>query len=568
MDHARLPLGPQSLYSSNHTLNNDDTEKAFKRWTSYTTSSTISCITNRLADFLLYVTALKLSNIVSDKQKGSHKNGKRITPYNIIRPRLHKVHQTYNVTPVKAQRDSKSQLFSRFTYSHPEYSTTRYGLKHNTQQQQDSQYNKHTFTSSSKLKSHLFFANPSRLLYTSLISNNSKKFTSPTAHIPTTLSPPDSDIAQLWDLVRATIAQNPPSSTSTMTSQRATPPPFEHSLEGITPNRVEISIGYTDIEKKSNDLNLESRCLDETSNKVSTLTEAQKFANKLSGRPGKHQTDLMVQEFASHEGGNLKYTEPATPASVAPIAPAPAAPSMPKPGLEHVRVERVRDGGQPNLDAKEETSEKTFSLGLDLVELFHGVPVTYTTRSLPDFTLDDGYCFADFLHIIITTEDPDRAKMKRVRKELLCHVQKSIWQQLSIARFNKSEEKKKILDNTSYYGHIICGSVVEVWEIKPEPSPLYSPSKSKSTTSGRFKSAPKGLPFSPCEIRALGTLNLSQAADVVAFRNFNNAVIRWGQVKRYESHATNLWDLCWDPEANNKFPPPKTPSDIEKYWSS
>lgn len=77
---------------------------------------------------------------------------------------------------------------------------------------------------------------------TSFTFVNSTNFIPPAPHLATITELPDSDIAQLWDLVRVTVAQRSRQATSTMSSHEDNPNShFKHNLPNITPSEIVVS---------------------------------------------------------------------------------------------------------------------------------------------------------------------------------------------------------------------------------------------------------------------------------------------------------------------------------------
>ena len=473
--------------------------------------------------------------------------------FSTTQQRYQRVDKSFRNTPVKARKKFGFQP-SRFTAIRPKYSTTLHISEHSISQQNVSQHNRYTFGPRSQLHS------PTSALFPS--------DTLPTAYLPTISMPPDSDIAQLWDLVRVTLAQRPQENASTMSSSSATLQYFKHTLKGVTPAKVPLPGRHSDIENKCNELQLNFTYSGNTLYGAPLNYVAQQSNNVAKSLTQTSNAGQEILNFFFQNRAENTLTWSVSPTILANN-------DKPVPSLDKLSLQLVRDVIHRRIDPKRKQSKSTLSLGLNLRALFydsHGVPCGYVQKTLRDLTTEDG-CFADFLHVQQVIEDSKQ--IDRARKHWARHAQEAIWLQLSIERFNKTEDKEEVLRNTGYCGYIIHGAAVELWWMKPLPPNLSQSPESRSSTVSFWRPSLRNLsakstehqPRFECEMYGLGTLNLTKGEDVTQMVEFNNALLRWGQAKRYESHAVNLWNICW---RKDKDEPPATmsPSAMEKYWDS
>lgn len=459
---------------------------------------------------------------------------------------------------------------------------------------------------------------------------DSKRNNTSAAHLPAVPEPPDSDIAQLWDLIRITVAKHSPQqSVTSMSESDTTLPHFQHNLPQITPAQILIP---------SENIGIKQRCETLASNIPDVINEAQ-YGSPLTEDAAKQ----MAQSIATIEDTDqaslrdeLKSLVGLTSSGAPPLDRKSSRDSGPTdkndacspPLLSQSRLKKISSLPDRAIDPSSTSgkSTHTVSFGMALT------PTLIDTKKFPsgylallsDFVIRDDF-YADFLRIIFTAKTD--SALHCARSNLIRHAQEAIFQQLSVPRDNPGEDKQQVIQDTRYYGCIFYGHKVEIWEISydlvSEPSTTASlrddlvPTSSKSGTvlknvsrssnsrgcssprvhtskpqkvpvlflkkrggnggkEGRkeggqgsqpSESAPNDVIYSPCHTQCLGTLNTANANDLKLFTEFFYVLIRWGQVKRWTSHVRNLHSYCWSLGGNK--PPMKMNSNMTKqHWSS
>ena len=223
---------------------------------------------------------------------------------------------------------------------------------------------------------------------------------------------------------------------------------------------------------------------------------------------------------------------------------------------------------------------------------------------------------SDFLAVIGLSEAS--YKMESLRKTWGDRAKKALTKQLSIRRADANEDKWEILTNTRYYGYLITGMQLEMWEMRynlqdPSPASKSQPpsAKPRSQSEPGTKSQRKGdtanvkqgisgipklnqksqplggkkssipsnrsvghdnskiqdLPFTQILVKAL---DLRSEKDIVQFSEFHQALMRWAQAGYCAQYVTNLHKRIWQKrqEYENGNVWFMSNAETYRYWTS
>ncbi len=198
------------------------------------------------------------------------------------------------------------------------------------------------------------------------------------------------------------------------------------------------------------------------------------------------------------------------------------------------------------------------------------------------------FACSDFLAVIGSSEAS--CKLEPLRHMWGDRAKKALTKQLSIRRADANEDKWEILTHTRYYGYLITGMQLVMWEMRynlqdSPPAPKSQPpsAKPRSQSEPGTKSQRKGdtanikqgisgipqlnrksqplggkkssipsdrsvehkdqnLPFTQTLVK---TLDLRREKDIVQFTEFHHALMRWAQARYCTQFVTNLHKRIW-----------------------
>lgn len=222
---------------------------------------------------------------------------------------------------------------------------------------------------------------------------------------------------------------------------------------------------------------------------------------------------------------------------------------------------------------------------------------------------------SDFLAVIGSSEAS--YKMESLRKTWGDRAKKALTKQLSIRRADANEDKWEILTHTRYYGYLITGMQLEMWEMrynlqdpppasKPQPPSAKPRSQSEPGTQSQRKEDTANIKQGISSIpklnqksrplmskktsipsnRSVGhdnpkyqnlptqtlvkTLDLRREKDIVQFTEFHHALMRWAQARYCAQYVTNLHERTWQKrqEYENGNVWFMSSAETFRYWTS